>query len=211
MVMDHKNLEYFSMTKVLTHCQACWSKYMTQFNLVICLRPGCLGTKPDSLTRCWDIYPKGGNSNYDTVNQSNLYLMFTQEQISVSLHATDLITHVLHVTVIMDKEQLNSSILSTLPDDPPFLALISLETAVWCSALHTINNMETGLGVCQRTPQSTSHYSRLPQQSPIHPSTQTTKPPDRSLTYVSDLRVHPTCPTIGPHYYFNYLSPLTPY
>ena len=24
-------------------------------------------------------------------------------------------------------------------------ALISLETAVWCSALHTINNMETGL------------------------------------------------------------------
>ena len=80
------------------------------------------------------------------------------------------------------------------------------------------------LGVCQRTPQSTSHYSRLPQQSPIHPSTQTTKPPDRSLTYVSDLRVqltcptyvsglrvHPTCPTIGPHYYFNYLSPLTPY
>ena len=48
---------------------------------------------------------------------------------------------------------------------------------------------------CQRTPQSTSHYSRLPQQSPIHPSTQTTKPPDRSLTYVSDLRVRPTCPT----------------
>ena len=30
---------------------------------------------------------------------------------------------------------------------------------------------------CQRTPQSTSHYSRLLRQSPIHPSTQTTEPP----------------------------------
>ena len=30
---------------------------------------------------------------------------------------------------------------------------------------------------CQRTPQSTSHYSLLLRQSPIHPSTQTTEPP----------------------------------
>ena len=27
--------------------------------------------------------------------------------------------------------------------------LINLETAVWCSALHTTNNMETGLGVAK--------------------------------------------------------------
>ena len=33
---------------------------------------------------------------------------------------------------------------------PPLLdTLISLETAVWCSALHTTNNMETGLGVAK--------------------------------------------------------------
>ena len=43
------------------------------------------------------------------------------------------------------------------------------------------------LKTCQRTPQSTSHYSRHLRQSPIHPSTQT--------TYVSNLRVQPTCPT----------------
>ena len=30
---------------------------------------------------------------------------------------------------------------------------------------------------CQRTPQSTSHYSRHLRQSPIHPSTHTTEPP----------------------------------
>ena len=48
--------------------------------------------------------------------------MFTQEQISMSLHATDLMTPVLRATVIMDQEQLNSDILATLPDDPLFLA-----------------------------------------------------------------------------------------
>ena len=121
-VTDHKNLEYFSTTKVLTHRQARWSEYLAQFNLVIHFRPGCLGTKPDSLTRRWDVYPKGGNSDYATINLSNLRPMFTQEQISVSLHATDLMTPVLRATVIMDQEQLNSDILAALPDDPLFLA-----------------------------------------------------------------------------------------
>ena len=40
MVMDHKDLEYFSTTKVLTCCQARWSKYLSLFNLVICFHPG---------------------------------------------------------------------------------------------------------------------------------------------------------------------------
>ena len=67
-VTDHKNLEYFSTTKVLTRRQARWSEYLSQFNLIIRFRPGCLGTKPDSLTRRWDVYPKGGNSDYAMVN-----------------------------------------------------------------------------------------------------------------------------------------------
>ena len=48
--------------------------------------------------------------------------MFTQEQISVSLRATELLMPVLRATVIMHQEQLNSDILSALPDDPLFLA-----------------------------------------------------------------------------------------
>jgi len=50
-VMDHKNLEYFSTTKVLMHRQARWSEYLSQFNLIIHFRPGRLGTKQDALTR----------------------------------------------------------------------------------------------------------------------------------------------------------------
>ena len=130
-VTDHKNLEYFSTTKVLTHRQARWSEYLSQFNLVIRFRPGCLGTKPDSLTRRWDVYPKEGNSDYATVNPSNLRPMFTQEQISTSLRATEMITPVLRATVIMDIEQLNYNILSTLPDDPQYKSHLAEPTPHW--------------------------------------------------------------------------------
>jgi len=51
MVTDHKNLTYFSGTKLLSQCQARWSEYLSQFNLTIRFRPGRLGTKPDALTR----------------------------------------------------------------------------------------------------------------------------------------------------------------
>ena len=39
-ITDHKNLKYFSTTKLLTRHQARWSKYLSQFNLVIRFRPG---------------------------------------------------------------------------------------------------------------------------------------------------------------------------
>jgi len=50
-VMDHKNLKYFSTTKILTCRQARWLEYLSQFNLVIRFCPGHLGTKLDALTR----------------------------------------------------------------------------------------------------------------------------------------------------------------
>ena len=84
-VIDHKNLEYFSTTKVLTRRQAQWSEYLSQFNLVIRFRPGQLGTKPDALTRRWDVYPKRGNTGYATVNPHNFKPIFTQEQLAASV------------------------------------------------------------------------------------------------------------------------------
>ena len=74
-VTDHKNLEYFSTTKVLTRRQARWSEYLSQFNLAICFCPGHLGTKLDALTRQWDVYPKGGDNGYASVNPHNLCLV----------------------------------------------------------------------------------------------------------------------------------------
>ena len=48
--------------------------------------------------------------------------MFTEEQISASLRATQPMEPILRATVIMDQEQLHSDILSTLSDDPLFIA-----------------------------------------------------------------------------------------
>ena len=50
-VTDHKNLEYFATTKILTRRQVRWSEYLHQFNMVIQFRPGKLGEKPNAITR----------------------------------------------------------------------------------------------------------------------------------------------------------------
>ena len=72
MVTDHKNLEYFSTTKILTCQQVQWSEFLSGFNLVICFCPKQLSMKLDSLTRRWDVYPKEENINYATINPNNL-------------------------------------------------------------------------------------------------------------------------------------------
>jgi hypothetical protein len=48
---DHKNLQYFTTTKLLSHRQARWSEYLSRFKFVIVYRPGNQGQKPDALTR----------------------------------------------------------------------------------------------------------------------------------------------------------------
>ena len=114
-VTDHKNLKYFSTSKVLSRQQAWWSEFLSQFNLIIRFRPGKLGAKPDTLTRQWDVYPKEGDSGYARVNPQNLRPVFTQEQLTNSLHATYLEFPVLRAVAIMDVETLHSDILSALP------------------------------------------------------------------------------------------------
>jgi len=116
-VTDHKNLEYFSTTKILTRRQARWLEYLSQFNLVIRFCPRHLGTKPDALTRRWDVYPKRGDNGYASVNPHNFHPVFTHEQIAASLRATILTTPTLCAATILDQNQLHSDILATLPFD----------------------------------------------------------------------------------------------
>ena len=109
-VTDHKNLEYFSSTKLLTRRQARWSEYLSPFNFVLRFRPGKLGAKPDSLTRRWDVYPKEGDSGYANANPHNYKPVFTQEQLAASLRATYFATPVLRAATIMDVNQLLTDI-----------------------------------------------------------------------------------------------------
>jgi hypothetical protein len=117
-VTDHKNLEYFATTKVLNRRQARWSEYLCQFNLVVRFRPGKLGTKPDALTRRWDVYAKEGGNDYAKVNPHNFRPVFTQDQLSASLRATSLISAALRGSFIMDVEQLHNDIRSAYDNDP---------------------------------------------------------------------------------------------
>jgi hypothetical protein len=48
---DHKNLEYFTTTKLLNRHQARWSQFLSQFNFKIVYCPGTTSGKPDALTR----------------------------------------------------------------------------------------------------------------------------------------------------------------
>ena len=131
MVMDHKNLVYFSTTKLLTHHQVRWSEFLCQFNLTIRFCPSHLGTKPNALTRQWDIYPKEGGSDYASVNPHNLHPIFTQEQLASSLHTTFLSVPTLCATIIMDIEKLCSNIRSSLCSDPIASTQLDFPSPCW--------------------------------------------------------------------------------
>src|SRR5258706_5573839 len=80
-VTNHKNLEYFTSSKKLSHCQARWAEFLGQFNMKVWFRPGRLGAKPDALTCRWDIYMEGDNPE---PTATNVRLVFTIEQLAVT-------------------------------------------------------------------------------------------------------------------------------
>jgi hypothetical protein len=130
-ITDHKNLEYFATTKMLTRWQACWLEYLSQFNLIIRFRPGHLRAKPDALTRRWDIYPKEGDSGYASVNPHNIHPVFTQEQLSFSLRATYLAKPTFRAAHVVDSKQLHNDICAALPTDPVAAAHIAHPEGRW--------------------------------------------------------------------------------
>ena len=58
---DHKNLEYFTTTKLLNRRQTRWSQFLSQFDFKIVYRPGKAGGKPDALTRRSGDLPREGD------------------------------------------------------------------------------------------------------------------------------------------------------
>ena len=102
---------------MLTHRQARWSEYLSAFNLTIRFRPGKLGAKPDALTRRPDVYPKGGEKDYSSINPQNFKPIFTDQQLTVSLCATGLEPIVNQALEIIDANQLHNDILEGLKHD----------------------------------------------------------------------------------------------
>ena len=86
--------------------------------MIVRFRPGRLSDKPDALTRRWDVYPKEGDRDYARVNLQNFRPVFTQEQLTSSLHATCLATPVLCTSALVDVEAIHKDIIASLPADP---------------------------------------------------------------------------------------------
>jgi hypothetical protein len=68
-ITDHRNLEYFTTTKLLNRRQARWSEFLSRFNFRITYRPGKLGAKPDALTRRSEDLPKEGDERLQHQSQ----------------------------------------------------------------------------------------------------------------------------------------------
>jgi hypothetical protein len=60
LITDHKNLEYFMTTKVLTKRQNRWAVFLSEFNFLIKYRAGGLNGKVDALSRRSDHDLEGG-------------------------------------------------------------------------------------------------------------------------------------------------------
>ena len=64
---DHKNLEYFTSSKVLTRRQAWSSEFLSEFDFMGKYRPGDKNGKPDALSRCWALRPEGGSEDLQPI------------------------------------------------------------------------------------------------------------------------------------------------
>lgn len=71
-ITDHRNLEYFTTTKLLNRRQARWSEFLSRFNFKIHYRPGKQGAKPDALTRRSEDLPKEGDERLSHQSQTVL-------------------------------------------------------------------------------------------------------------------------------------------
>lgn len=71
---DHKNLEYFSKSKVLNRRQIRWMGFLSDFNFVIQYRPGAENGKADILSRRLDHLPPLGGGEPQALISPELFL-----------------------------------------------------------------------------------------------------------------------------------------
>lgn len=97
---DHKNLEYFTTSKVLNRRQARWAQELAGYDFKIIYRPGSQNGKPDALSRRPEYRPqKGGGSIEENENQP-IYRVLRPDQL---------------VTVEGEQVILSSAKLQTIP------------------------------------------------------------------------------------------------
>ena len=72
---DHKNLEYFTSTKVLNQRQVRWSEFLSQYNFRIIYRPGSKAVRPDALSRRSQDTPQKSDLDDDRLRERKKVLL----------------------------------------------------------------------------------------------------------------------------------------
>ncbi|KAH7483616.1 hypothetical protein FOMA001_g6895 [Fusarium oxysporum f. sp. matthiolae] len=138
-ITDHKNLEYFTTTKLLNRRQARWSEFLSRFNFQITYRPGKQGVKPDALTRRSEDLPKEGDERLAhqsqvvlkkenwklsplkvqrvRIRQPHLQTSAVREESTLSLELPEEISRLLDIGYETDEDL--QSILQALKDGAP--------------------------------------------------------------------------------------------
>ncbi|MBW0510689.1 hypothetical protein O181_050404 [Austropuccinia psidii MF-1] len=80
---DHSSLQYLMSSKVLTHCQALWAEFPSEFHLTITYHPGRLATLPDAFSRWDNLYPEMG-VDFIRNNPQNFHQLIKQDGIQES-------------------------------------------------------------------------------------------------------------------------------
>ena len=118
-ISDHKNLLWFTETKVYNRRQARWAEKMSRFDFVITFRPGKLSGKPDALSR----RPDHMHGEHSIPTQATTFLR--PDQVQVDNLSFSLNTAVAHTMNIDD--ELAQAIKASLPTDRnvgPYLHLL---------------------------------------------------------------------------------------
>ena len=115
---DHKNLEWFCESKTLSRRQARWSEFLSQFNITIKFRLGRLGTKPNALTRRWNIYHKGNMADFATANPQNLRPIFNPNQLADRTDTTHPSSATSKIANLLDQDSLLTKIKAAVMTDP---------------------------------------------------------------------------------------------
>ena len=87
-VTDHKNLTYFTTTKILNRRQTRWSEILSEYKFNLSYRSGKANDQADALSRREDVYPKRGESSFAAHNPANTRPIINPDTIRVSFSKT---------------------------------------------------------------------------------------------------------------------------
>ncbi|MBW0506239.1 hypothetical protein O181_045954 [Austropuccinia psidii MF-1] len=80
---DNASLQNFMSPKVLTHCQACFTEFLSDLHFTIAYPPGRLATLADSCSQQEDMYPERG-VDFISKNPQKFHQVIKQDGIQES-------------------------------------------------------------------------------------------------------------------------------